>query len=215
MRSRFARAIRAVSYGAALALPGPDAAAADCRVEPTAAGPVARVTDGRTLVLADGRTVRLAMIEVPAVPPPSVSATERQATAARASSAALAGLVAGNDIAARCFGHRPLWPGSGAGLCGAQWHLATGRNRSGRRRSGLCFAICGQPKLCRRPDRSRAAGSRGQGGTMGRSVLCSQGRRRPGSGAGCAGTFCNCRRHGRVRARERRHHLCQLRSSVE
>jgi endonuclease YncB( thermonuclease family) len=104
MRSRFARAIRAVSYGAALALPGPDALAADCRVEPTAAGRVARVTDGRTLVLADGRTVRLAMIEVPAVPPPSVSATERQATAARASSAALAGLVAGNDIALAASG---------------------------------------------------------------------------------------------------------------
>ena len=43
-----------------------------------------------------------------------------------------------NRYRARCFGQRPLWPGSGAGLCGAQWHLATGRNRSGRRRSGLC-----------------------------------------------------------------------------
>ena len=104
MRSGFARAIRAVWYGAALALPGPVALAADCRVEPTAAGPVARVTDGRTLVLADGRTVRLAMIEVPAMPPPSASATERQAGAARASRAALAGLVAGNDIALAASG---------------------------------------------------------------------------------------------------------------
>jgi endonuclease YncB( thermonuclease family) len=104
MPSGFARVIRAVTYGAALALPGPAAPAADCRVEPTAAGPVARVTDGRTLVLADGRTVRLAMIEVPAMPPPSGSATERQASAARASSAALAGLVAGNDIALAASG---------------------------------------------------------------------------------------------------------------
>ena len=104
MRSGFARAIRAVWYGAALALPGPAALAADCRVEPTAAGPVAQVTDGRTLVLADGRTVRLAMIEVPAMPPPSASATERQAGSARASRAALAGLIAGNDIALAASG---------------------------------------------------------------------------------------------------------------
>ena len=100
----FARAICVVSYGAALALAGSAALAADCRVEPAAAAPVVQVSDGRTLVLADGRTVRLATIEVPAMPPPSVSATEPQAGAARASSAALAGLVTGNTVALAAAG---------------------------------------------------------------------------------------------------------------
>src|SRR5262252_3522736 len=56
------------------------ARAADCPPGPQNAGPVASVTDGRTLILADGRTVRLAMIEVPALPPVG-SAPQHQATA--------------------------------------------------------------------------------------------------------------------------------------
>jgi endonuclease YncB( thermonuclease family) len=62
------------------------------------AGPVARVTDGRTLVLADGRTVRLATIEVPP-PAQRVPAHKSVADRARAPDAALAQLVAGNDLA--------------------------------------------------------------------------------------------------------------------
>jgi endonuclease YncB( thermonuclease family) len=87
---------RASAYGAALALIVSAALAAECRLDPTSAGPVARVTDGRTLVLADGRTVRLATIEVPVQ---HAHAPQSEANAARATDAALARLIAGNDIA--------------------------------------------------------------------------------------------------------------------
>jgi endonuclease YncB( thermonuclease family) len=92
---------RASTYGVVLALLAPAALAADCHVEPISAGPVARVTDGRTLVLADGRTVRLAMIEVPPAPPQSAPATQGRAAT---SDAPLTGLIAGNDIALAALG---------------------------------------------------------------------------------------------------------------
>jgi endonuclease YncB( thermonuclease family) len=92
-------AARASAYGAVLALLAPAALAAECHVEPTAVGPVARVTDGRTLVLSDGRTVRLATIEVPVAPAQSAPTAQNAAEAARANDVRLARLVAGNDIA--------------------------------------------------------------------------------------------------------------------
>jgi len=79
------------------------AEAADCSLGPQNAGPVASVTDGRTFVLADGRAVRLAMIEVPALPPPG-SALQRQATAGDRSRNALEELVGGRDLLLASFG---------------------------------------------------------------------------------------------------------------
>lgn len=80
----------------ALALPG--TAAADdkvaCRLEPLATGTVRAITDGRTFILADGREVRLAAIEVP-------SAGDSQASAARA---ALEALIGGKDISLKRTG---------------------------------------------------------------------------------------------------------------
>lgn len=90
--------VRASAFGAVLTVLAPAALAAECRLDPASAGPVARVTDGRTLVLADGRTVRLATIEVPP-PAQSLPARKSGAEGARAPDAALARLVAGNDIA--------------------------------------------------------------------------------------------------------------------
>jgi endonuclease YncB( thermonuclease family) len=64
---------------------------------------VAAVTDGRTLALADGRTVRLAMIEVPPVPP-SGSAPPDQTQAGNRSRRALRALVEGQQLLLTPFG---------------------------------------------------------------------------------------------------------------
>jgi endonuclease YncB( thermonuclease family) len=61
------------------------------------------VTDGRTLVLVDDRTVRLAMIEVPPVPP-SGTAQHDQTAAGNLSRSALAGLVGGKELLVAPFG---------------------------------------------------------------------------------------------------------------
>jgi endonuclease YncB( thermonuclease family) len=97
-------ATHAVTCGAILALAASTALAADCRADPVPAGAVARVTDGRTFVLADGRTVRLAAIEVPPMPPQDTPADREGAAAGRSSGAALARLVAGQDIALSASG---------------------------------------------------------------------------------------------------------------
>jgi endonuclease YncB( thermonuclease family) len=87
-----------------LAPPTPSA----CRVEPFGSGVVARVVDGRTFVLADGREVRLAGIEVP---PEADPALRPEATVAEgapgqtppspdrglAATAALTALVVGQE----------------------------------------------------------------------------------------------------------------------
>ncbi len=78
--------------------------AAECRIDPQSAGAVAAVTDGRTFVLADGRTVRLAMIEAPAIPPAGGSAAPDGGGGARASSAALTRLVAEKEILLSAMG---------------------------------------------------------------------------------------------------------------
>ncbi|HKC31941.1 MAG TPA: thermonuclease family protein [Xanthobacteraceae bacterium] len=79
-----------------------------CHVEPFGSGVVARVVDGRTFVLADGREVRLAGIEVPPEADltirPEAPATEGASAQAppspdrgRAATEALAALVAGQE----------------------------------------------------------------------------------------------------------------------
>jgi len=96
MRSSLTRKSRLISVGVVLALAAPAALAAECRIDPQRAGPIAAVTDGRTFVLADGRTVRLAMLEVPSA---NGSAIPLEGLAgARASSAALTQLATGQDI---------------------------------------------------------------------------------------------------------------------
>jgi endonuclease YncB( thermonuclease family) len=64
---------------------------------------VASVTDGRTFILADGRTVRLAMIEVPVLPPPG-SALQHQTPAGDRSRTALGELVEGQNLLIAQFG---------------------------------------------------------------------------------------------------------------
>lgn len=81
---------------------------ATCRPETIATGTVKSVIDGRTFVLADGREVRLAGIEVPAVPGPAAPAPISAATAPGAAesapdsgvaaAAALEALVGGRDV---------------------------------------------------------------------------------------------------------------------
>jgi endonuclease YncB( thermonuclease family) len=95
------------SAGAAQEKSPRSAPASACRLEPFASGMVKAVVDGRTFVLADGREVRLAGIEVPplpgsdlSAPPPNAEPSESQPPqdAGLAASAALAALVVGQEV---------------------------------------------------------------------------------------------------------------------
>jgi endonuclease YncB( thermonuclease family) len=93
---------------------GPAASPASCNPESFWSGTVQSVVDGRTFVLADGREVRLAGIEVPPLPAAKPSAlptpaTDGEASAAEAPSAdrgaaaadGLRALLAGNEVVLR------------------------------------------------------------------------------------------------------------------
>ncbi len=99
--------------GVALALPctaaepKKPATPAACAREPVASGTVERVVDGRTFVLADGREVRLAGIEVPPLPQPNRTGGDAPPAAAEdrpsentgaAAIAALRALVVGREV---------------------------------------------------------------------------------------------------------------------
>jgi endonuclease YncB( thermonuclease family) len=71
-------------------------ASAPCHLEIFASGTAVSVVDGRTFLLDDGRAVRLAAIEVPSLPRPDESGARTAAGAA--AKAALATLVAGNQV---------------------------------------------------------------------------------------------------------------------
>jgi len=95
---------------AADAAPRKTSAPAACRLETVATGTVKSVIDGRTFVLADGREVRLAGIEVPPLPggagpaPIKVAATpavERAPDQGLAATAALRALIAGRAVSLR------------------------------------------------------------------------------------------------------------------
>jgi endonuclease YncB( thermonuclease family) len=75
-----------------------------CQLETIATGTVKTVVDGRTFVLADGREVRLAGIEVPPLPAPATSAAaphdanNASTEPALAATAALQALVGGHEV---------------------------------------------------------------------------------------------------------------------
>jgi endonuclease YncB( thermonuclease family) len=86
-----------VFAGPALAA-GPDAAS-PCRFQVTAIGKVAEVRDGRSFVLADGREVRLAGLEIP--PPPAQTDSATGSAAGLAARRALESIVAGQTVELR------------------------------------------------------------------------------------------------------------------
>jgi endonuclease YncB( thermonuclease family) len=102
----------ALAFVGGVALAWPVAAAeqkkpatpAPCPREPLAAGTVERIIDGRTFVLADGREVRLAGIEVPPPPQPSradSATTGQDNPSGNTSTAAAEGLrtlILGHDV---------------------------------------------------------------------------------------------------------------------
>jgi len=67
-----------------------------CRFEATGAGQVARILDGRSFVLEDGREIRLSAIEVP--PVPQAGESEPRTQAGTAAKAALEALLAGRSV---------------------------------------------------------------------------------------------------------------------
>ncbi len=77
----------------------PVASATACRFESVGTGVVRDVTDGRTILLADGREVRLDAIEVPH--PPAAGETGPGGAAGLAARAALVSLLAGQTIELR------------------------------------------------------------------------------------------------------------------
>jgi len=68
-----------------------------CRFETLSAGKVARIVDGRSFVLADGRDVRVAAIEVP----PSLSEPSTRAAAGAAAKSALESMLIGQSVELR------------------------------------------------------------------------------------------------------------------
>lgn len=97
--------------GVALALPcvaaapKKPAAPAACTHEPVASGTAERVVDGRSFVLADGREVRLAGIEVPSLPnrtgadsPPAAGPDRPSENTGVAATAALRALLMGHEV---------------------------------------------------------------------------------------------------------------------
>ncbi len=83
------------------------AAPAACALESFSTGTVASVIDGRTFVLTDGRTVRLAGIEVPPLrrphpaapaPPPAATPSPPSTDTGAVAADALRALVAGHDV---------------------------------------------------------------------------------------------------------------------
>lgn len=78
------------------------AAAADCGTEPLGSGNVRRVIDGRTIQLEAGQLVRLAAIEVPALPLPRE--TGAQTKAGLAAKAALEAILSGRSVQLKKLG---------------------------------------------------------------------------------------------------------------
>src|SRR5262249_42753792 len=74
----------------------------DCQAETLGTGTARRVIDGRTFHLDDGQHVRLAAIEVPALPLPRESGP--QASAGLAAKAALEALLAGRAVTLKKLG---------------------------------------------------------------------------------------------------------------
>ncbi|HUI95805.1 MAG TPA: thermonuclease family protein [Xanthobacteraceae bacterium] len=89
----------------AAAEPKTPAAPAACTREPVGSGTVDRVVDGRTFMLADGRQVRLAGIEIPPLPQPNRAGPDAPPATGRpsentgaAAAEALRALVAGREV---------------------------------------------------------------------------------------------------------------------
>ena len=74
-------------------------ASAGCRFEVTGAGKVHAITDGRSFILADGREIRLAGVEVPLSPRPGE--TGARAAAGLAARQALESILSGQDVELR------------------------------------------------------------------------------------------------------------------
>jgi endonuclease YncB( thermonuclease family) len=91
----------APAYAAATGAPAqaPVTATTACQFEALATGKVAKVLDGRSFVLEDGREVRIAGIEVPPAPQPGE--TGARVTAGVNAKAALEAILAGATVALR------------------------------------------------------------------------------------------------------------------
>jgi endonuclease YncB( thermonuclease family) len=76
-----------------------EGAAGPCRFETAGTGKVAKILDGRNFLLADGREIRLAGIEVPFLP--SAGESGARAEAGRAARAALVDLIGGQTVELR------------------------------------------------------------------------------------------------------------------
>jgi endonuclease YncB( thermonuclease family) len=95
---RYSTALLLITCAGSLALAQDQSAAPACGADEIARGTVSRVTDGRTLTLADGREVRLAAIEVPPLPLPQEPGAASGGAAVKAALDALAG---GDDVVLR------------------------------------------------------------------------------------------------------------------
>ena len=187
---------------AALALLASQAAAQEsCKLTALGTAQVAAVRDGRTLLLADGREVRLAGIEVRRI----AARAALQRLIARPAGAARSGLSAGA---------RPLWPRRRLRLC---------RRRAGNPCSRRCWsrgrrgwrrgpAARPAPSALLAAEAAARAAARGLWADPNFAPLTRRKWRWP---AGRTGSICAGRGQGLVGARERRHYICEFRAALD
>jgi len=102
--------------GIVLALPAaaaePKKAPAPCAREPLGSGTVERVIDGRTFLLADGREVRLAGIEVPPLPSPNHGEAAAPLAAGQGQPSENTGAAAADALRTLVMGHEVALTGA-------------------------------------------------------------------------------------------------------
>jgi len=169
-----------------------------CKLTDIGTGTVASVRDGRTLMLADGRELRLAAIEV-----------------ADDSRGARQSLVGGRDLRLKQlspernrYGRIVAFAYVGNSEQSVQQALLEqGRARvSARTGSKACADL-----LLRNERGARAGTPR----PVGRPQFCPFAVRKSGPDCGCAGAICTDRRQGLVGAGKRRHNIFELRAALD
>ncbi len=185
-----------------------------CRFEPVGEGLVRTVIDGRSIVLADGREVRLDAIEIPFMPAGGTRPPGERRPGSAVGPCDAGGRQENRTTPTGTEIDRPVWPSAGVRVSRSRSRRPVGRARDagGRLRPGR--------RPGRRPGvRRRTAGAgtrrpRRQAWPVGRTVLCHRRGRERGRAFGRPRPFHAGGRQGVVGPRERRHDICEFRAAV-
>ena len=147
-----------------------------CRFEPAGVAKVRAISDGRSLILEDGREIRLAGIEVPLLPPAGESGPD--AEAALAVRAALAAMVVDRTVELRQNGAPADRYGRTLALAYVMRRgAALGRARDVGAGIRACCGPYRRPRVRRRASGAGARRASGQAWPLERTILCHRGGR--------------------------------------